>query len=228
MNARISGFLTAIALAALIPTAVSAHHCKGPHANDEGCDSGGGGGGGGEPVPENIIDAGWSGGVGASDLTGPRECVPARQFDADAGHYHCDPTGVVQFNLSGGVLTSSKGSQAWCDNFNVQTTANTQYRVYWTGDCMAGACTLSLLNASVDTHDVNQANGWPADVGLLVIKANGEIEGPSTTVNPYIDTQVFDIEEFTVGFNESGSNRKLASCLFLPDPGEVVFVSTPQ
>lgn len=47
MNARISGFLTAIALAALIPTAAFAHHCKGPHAGDPSCDSGGGGDTGG-------------------------------------------------------------------------------------------------------------------------------------------------------------------------------------
>lgn len=47
MNARFSGFLTAIALAALIPSAAFAHHCKGPHAGDPSCDSGGGGGGGG-------------------------------------------------------------------------------------------------------------------------------------------------------------------------------------
>lgn len=179
-------------------------------------------------VPVNVIDAGWFGGSGAEELIGPRECVPVDQLNPDAGHYHCDNTGVVQFNLSGGILTSKKGSQAWCNNFNVQITANTQYRVYWTGDCLAGNCTLSLLNSSVDTHDVNQANGWPEDVGLLIIKANGEIEGPSSTVNPYIDLQVFDIEEFTVDFNQLGSNRKLASCLFLPDPGEVVFVSTPQ
>ena len=213
-----------IALAALAPSMGFAHHCKGPHANDFGCDSGSGG----DPVPVNIVDAGWGGGPGASDLNGPRECVPVNQLSAEAGHYHCDPDGGVQFELSDGILTSRKGSQAWCDNFNVQTTANTQYRIYWTGDCMAGTCTLSLLNASVGTHDVNQANGWPDDVGLLVIKANGEIEGPSTTVNPYIDTQVFDIEEFTVDFNQAGSNKKLASCLFLPAPGEVVFVSTPQ
>lgn len=200
--------LTGLVFAATLCAPAIAHHCQAGHANQPGC--GGGGGGGGDPVPVNIIDAGWAGGTGASELIGPRECVPASQLDPDAGHYHCDNAGVVQFDLSGGVLISRKGSQVWCDNFYVQTTANTQYRVYWTGDCMAGTCTLSLLNASVGTHDVNKANGWPADVGLLIIKANGEIEGPSTTVNPYIEPLVFDIEELTVDFNQAGTNKNLA------------------
>jgi hypothetical protein len=58
MNARHLAFLAAVALAALSPSAVFAHHCKGPHAGDPGCDSGGGdGGGAADPIYLISVDS---------------------------------------------------------------------------------------------------------------------------------------------------------------------------
>lgn len=184
------------------------------------------GGGGGDPAP--VILAGWSGGTGAEDLFA-RDCTSDGN---SSGIYDCDLIGEVEFNLTGGDLISRKGSQDWCNSFNVRTTGNTNYRLYGggdSGDCTTGNCTIGILNTSVGTHDVNVANGWPADVGLLIIKANWDIPAPSTGVNPFADPLVLDEANWlTVDFNQAGSNKKLASCMFRPAPGELIFVSVPQ
>lgn len=188
----------------------------------------GGGLGGGNNVPANVIQGSWSGGTGASDLNGPRVCAPGETLHPEHGHYPCELTGVVQFNLAGGVLVGKKGSQDWCDSFDVLTTANTGYSVNWSGDCTTGNCTIAIQNTAYGTHDINEANGWPSDVGLLIIKAYGWIPALSTAVNPFFDPLVVDIDHLQVGFNELGSNRTLATCEFLPAQGELIFITTPQ
>lgn len=102
----ISGVVILAGLAVLLPAGALAHHCKGAHASDAGC-NGGGGGGGSSEIPVSTI---------FSCPTGPsRDCPDADnrslfQADAPGAPYEHDVDNVRNvFNDTGGfVLTMHK------------------------------------------------------------------------------------------------------------------------
>lgn len=171
------------------------------------------------PPGTNLTFAGWLGGADALDLDGLRDCGPGAPANLQAGHgeYACDKFARVDFLLTGGVQVGKKGGPEWCGrDFVVSTTENSFYSYVWNGDCTTpGGCSIEIWNWVYQTHNVNTDNGWPEDVGLLIVRATApHLDGTSDPdeSNPYFDTLDLVATDVEVTFRALGKNRTLAVC----------------
>jgi hypothetical protein len=171
-----------------------------------------------EPPGTNETLAGWLGGLDAVENS-LRNCGPGGGANLQAGHgeYGCDTNGSVNFTLTGGVQVGKKGSPQWCGkDFVVSTSANSIYNYVWNGDCtIPGGCSIEIWNWAYQTHNVNIGTGWPADVGLLIVRATApHVAGTSdpNETNPYFDTLDLVATDVEVTFKAMGKNRTLAVC----------------
>lgn len=170
-----------------------------------------------DPPGTNTTLAGWVGGTDAVELA-LRACGPgSAPLQAGHGEYTCRKTGSVDFTLVGGVQVGKKGGPEWCGrDFIATTTENSQYGYVWNGDCtVPGSCTIEIWNWVYETHNVNTLNGWPEDVGLLIIRALApHVDGTSnpSEPNPYFDTLDLEVTDVEVTFKQLGRNRTLAVC----------------
>jgi hypothetical protein len=173
------------------------------------------------PPGTNLTSARWLGGDHAVEIAG-RACGPGGNANLQAGHgeYSCVKDGSVIFSLVGGVQVGKKGGPEWCGKpFLVSTTQNSSYSYVWNGDCtIAGGCSIEIWNWVYGTHNVNTDHGWPADVGLLIVRATAPhvdgIDGvlfPNET-NPYFETLDLIATDVEVTFKALGKNRTLAVC----------------
>jgi len=244
-------FILLLALSAS-GTALAAPPCKGPHANDPGCDSGGGGGG--DPPTEVNVNAGW---VPGGMITGigetlawdewdpPRLCTPENFTPSgDSGHYHCQHVpgvydGYTAFDFSGvaWVQTQNRGDERLCaamDGISMQ--ADSQYGFGWDTNCKdAGGCTVLINNwfYGSDVADAVAAKLGPdaPRVDLVVVRGYADIPqlDAAADSNPFVDPQDLLVVTVTVTFSAEGKNKKLATCEYDTGSSAVpaIFESTP-
>jgi hypothetical protein len=176
------------------------------------------GGGTGLACSNPNNDSGWRTGSSISE-TSTRECVLTALHTDNGGRYEC-PIGLpeVTIDLSGisRSLVRRNGDATLCDIFDgggMITPTNYDYR--WEDPCAEGPC-------SVMVQMWFNSNHLRSDLGHTVLRG-WTVIGPTTDCNPFAEPQTLDIDEIEITFTAADSDRKLAVCRYLPNPGEVLF-----